>query len=78
MKPNHHYAVHLPQQLHNFGPVYEFWTFFTEHLNKILKNYNSNFWGGGWLEISMMQSFNRKVRVHNLVSLFTLPDTNQV
>jgi hypothetical protein len=68
MKPNHHYAVHMPQQLRNFGPVYKFWTFLTEHLNKILKSYGSNFWGGGQLEISMMRSFNREVCVHNLVS----------
>jgi hypothetical protein len=68
MKPNHHYVVHLPDQLRDFGPVYEFWTFLTERLNKILKSYNSNFWGGGQLEVSMMRHFNREVRVHNLVS----------
>jgi hypothetical protein len=68
MKPNHHYAVHLPQQLRDFGPVYEFWTFLTERLNKILKTYNSNHWGGGLLEVSMMRHFDREVRVHDLVS----------
>jgi hypothetical protein len=72
MKPNHHYAVHLPQQLRNFGPVYEFWTFLTEWLNKILKAYNSNFWGGSQLEVSMMQHFNCKVSVHNLVSFSSI------
>jgi hypothetical protein len=69
MKPNHHYSVHLPEQLRDFGPVYEFWTFLTERLNKILKSYNSNSWGGGHLEVSMMRHFDREVRVQNLVSL---------
>jgi hypothetical protein len=78
MKPNHHYAVHLPQQLRDFGPVYEFWTFLTERLNKILKSYNSSLWGGGQLEISMMRHFDREVRVQDLVSFLVdhLPEYN--
>ena len=30
MKPNHHWALHLPDQLRDFGPVYGFWTFLGE------------------------------------------------
>jgi hypothetical protein len=69
MKPNHHYAVHMPDQLRDFGPVYEFWTFLTERLNKVLKSYNSNSWTRGHLEISMMRAFDREVRVHTMVSI---------
>jgi hypothetical protein len=68
MKPNHHYVVHMPDQLRDFGPVYEFWTFLTERLNKVLKNYNSNSWTHGQLETSMMRAFDRKARIYTMVS----------
>lgn len=57
MKLNHHWAVHSPMQIRDFGPAYEFWTFLTERLNKILKSYNSNGRTGGQLEVSMMHAF---------------------
>jgi hypothetical protein len=79
MKPNHHYAVHIPDQLRDFGPVYEFWTFLTERLNKVLKTYNNNSWTHGQLETTMMRAFDREARIHTMVStlcfilvLFTL------
>ncbi|KAJ7110207.1 hypothetical protein C8R43DRAFT_883954 [Mycena crocata] len=59
MKPNHHWSVHIPDQILDFGPVYTFWAFLTERLNKILKNLNSNNWTGGRLEVSMMREFHR-------------------
>jgi hypothetical protein len=68
MKPNHHYVVHMPDQLRDFGPVYEFWTFLTERLNKVLKNYNSNSWTHGQLETSMMRAFDREARIYTMVS----------
>ncbi|KAF8125221.1 hypothetical protein K438DRAFT_2002208 [Mycena galopus ATCC 62051] len=57
MKPNHHWAVHIPDQILDFGLVYTFWAFLTERLNKIL---NSNNWTGGLLEVSTMREFHRK------------------
>lgn len=42
MKPNFHWAVHLEEQIRDFGPVYNFWTFLSERLNKLLKSSNSN------------------------------------
>ncbi|KAJ7258646.1 hypothetical protein C8J57DRAFT_1073653 [Mycena rebaudengoi] len=63
MKPNHHWAVHVPDQLVDFGPVYNFWAFLTERLNKLLKNLNSNNWTGGALEVSMMREFHRNSAV---------------
>ncbi|KIK81198.1 hypothetical protein PAXRUDRAFT_35943 [Paxillus rubicundulus Ve08.2h10] len=47
MKPNFHWAVHLTQQIQDFGPVYNFWAFLSERLNKVLKSSNSNNWTGG-------------------------------
>ncbi|KAJ7240265.1 hypothetical protein C8J57DRAFT_1245473 [Mycena rebaudengoi] len=57
--PNHHWAVHVPDQLPDYGPVYNFWAFLTERLNKLLKNLNSNNWTGGELEVLMMREFHR-------------------
>jgi hypothetical protein len=67
MKPNHHWAVHIPQQVRDFGTLYSFWAFLTERLNKILKNVNSNNWGGGLLEVSMMREFHRAANLDGLV-----------
>ena len=30
LKPNHHFLVHLPAQIHDYGPVYGFWCFLGE------------------------------------------------
>ena len=57
-----------PDQMLNFGPIYDFWTFMTEHLNKILKNINNNHWVGGCLEISMMRGFGHETQFKILVS----------
>lgn len=70
MKPNHHWAVHLPDQITDFGSVYNFWSFLTERLNKVLKNLNSNNWNGGQIEISMMREFHRSTQTEHLVSFF--------
>jgi hypothetical protein len=67
MKPNHHYAVHMPEQLHDFGPVYKFWTFLTEQLNKVLKLYNSNSWKRSQLEVLMMYAFGCKACINTMV-----------
>ena len=68
MKPNHHWAVHLSDQLRDYGPVYNFWTFLTEQLNKLLKGSNSNNWTGGQLEVSMMREFQRSTHIQAMVS----------
>ncbi|KAJ7369115.1 hypothetical protein DFH08DRAFT_983984 [Mycena albidolilacea] len=62
MKPNHCWAVHTPEQIRDYGPVYEFWAFLTKCLNKVLKNMNSNNWSGGRLEVFMMHEFHRSTR----------------
>ncbi|TDL15548.1 hypothetical protein BD410DRAFT_732539 [Rickenella mellea] len=67
MKPNHHWSRHITNQIRDFGPVYSFWTFVSERLNKLLKNFNSNSWKGGQMEISMMRSFGRDALLHEMV-----------
>ncbi|KAF8157655.1 hypothetical protein K438DRAFT_1861264 [Mycena galopus ATCC 62051] len=68
MKPNHHWAVHIPDQVLNYGPLYGFWAFLTERLNKVLKNLNSNNWGGGELEVSMLREFHRVAAVDGILN----------
>jgi hypothetical protein len=68
MKPNHHWAVHSPGQLRDYASVYNFWTFLTERLNKLLKSEESNNWKGGRLEVSMLREFHRGVHLNGMVS----------
>lgn len=68
MTPNQHWSVHTPDQIRDYGPVYNFWTFMTERLNKILKNINNNHWGGGRLEVSMMRGFGRETQFETMAS----------
>ncbi|KAF8523420.1 hypothetical protein JB92DRAFT_2705186, partial [Gautieria morchelliformis] len=70
MKPNHHYIMHLPDQIKDYGPVYGFWCFLGEQLNKLLKSFKSNNWGGGQLEVSMMREWGRDVQLHQTISGF--------
>ncbi|KAL5512094.1 hypothetical protein ACEPAG_3615 [Sanghuangporus baumii] len=35
VKPNFHWVVHLFDQIYDYGPVYSFWTFIFERLNKV-------------------------------------------
>ncbi|KAJ7870113.1 hypothetical protein B0H14DRAFT_2345831, partial [Mycena olivaceomarginata] len=67
MKPNHHWAVHVPNQVLDFGPIYGFWAFLPERLNKVLKNLNTNNWGGGLLEVSMMREFHQMAQLDGMV-----------
>ncbi|KAJ7609570.1 hypothetical protein DFH06DRAFT_1110759 [Mycena polygramma] len=68
MKPNHHWAVHVPDQALDYGPLYGIWAFLTERLNKVLKNFNSNNWSGGLLEVSMMREFHRMAQLEGMTS----------
>ena len=47
--PNHHLALHLPENLHAFGPVHSYWTFPFERCIRILRNVNSNFHPSTWM-----------------------------
>lgn len=76
LKPNHHYGVHTPDQLVDFGPIYNIWNFLGERLNKILKTFNTNGWVGGQLEVSMMRAFARDVSLNEMVCLPALLQRN--
>ncbi|KAF8576300.1 hypothetical protein K439DRAFT_1367646, partial [Ramaria rubella] len=70
LKPNYHYSVHLPDQIRDYGPVYGFWCFLDECLNKLLKSFKSNNWGGGHLEVSMMHGWGRDIQIQDMVSAY--------
>ncbi|KAA1479991.1 hypothetical protein DENSPDRAFT_789804, partial [Dentipellis sp. KUC8613] len=57
VKPNHHWLTHIFDQICDYGPVYGFWTFIFERLNKVLKSYSTNNHGGGEIEVSFMRAF---------------------
>ncbi|KAF8578426.1 hypothetical protein K439DRAFT_1621346 [Ramaria rubella] len=70
LKPNYHFSVHLPAQIRDYGPVYGFWCFLDECLNKLLKSFKSNNWGNGNLEVSMMRGWGRDVQIRDMASAF--------
>ncbi|KZV81223.1 hypothetical protein EXIGLDRAFT_575436, partial [Exidia glandulosa HHB12029] len=59
LKYNHHWATHIPDEIIDFGPVYGFWTFPGERINKLIKSLNSNNHRDGELEISFLREFLR-------------------
>jgi hypothetical protein len=67
IKPNHHYAVHTAEFIRDFGPIYGFWTFLFEHLNKVLKSYKSNNHGRGQIEASFFREFHHTIHVSQIV-----------
>ncbi|KAH9947414.1 hypothetical protein B0H21DRAFT_692092, partial [Amylocystis lapponica] len=68
VKPNFHYMTHIFDQIEDYGPVYGFWTFLTERLNKVLKSYATNNHAGGEIEVTFFRAFSRDVRLRRLVS----------
>ena len=68
IKPNHHYILHLFEQILDYGPVYGFWTYVFERLNKILKSFEVNGHSAGELEVTFFREFSRETRLLNLVS----------
>lgn len=53
--PNLHFISHLVEDIRNFGPVYGYWNFALEQVNKLLKNINTN--GHVGMELSIYNSF---------------------
>jgi hypothetical protein len=68
IRPNHHYAIHTPDVVRDYGPLHGFWTFLFERLNKVLKSFKTNNHGGGELETTFFREFHRTVRMSRLVS----------
>ncbi|KAK7008315.1 hypothetical protein R3P38DRAFT_2552218 [Favolaschia claudopus] len=67
IRPNHHYATHTAQNIRNYGPLREFWTFLFERLNKVLKSYKTPNHAGGELETSFFREFQRTVQQSRLL-----------
>ncbi|KAJ7598689.1 hypothetical protein C8J56DRAFT_708797, partial [Mycena floridula] len=80
MKPNHHWVIHLPPQIRDYGPVYNFWAFLTERLNKILKNMNSNnhHLVSSLLYVALMDSFHILARATQLNDAQIFPEESRV
>ena len=70
IKPNHHWCTHLFDQVLDYGPVYGFWSFTYERLNKVLKSYHTNNHGGGEIEVTFFRSFTREARIYDIVRSF--------
>ncbi|KAF8131720.1 hypothetical protein K438DRAFT_1788225 [Mycena galopus ATCC 62051] len=68
IKPNHHYATHTAEDVRNYGPLQEFWTFLFERINKVLKSYNSSNHSGGELETSFFREFHRTVQTSRILA----------
>ena len=75
MKPNFHWVTHIFDQLEDYGPVYNFWTFLFERLNKVLKSFSVNNHGGGEVEVTFFRAFARDVALRDLVS-FSISDSS--
>ncbi|KAI0038536.1 hypothetical protein FA95DRAFT_1505463 [Auriscalpium vulgare] len=69
IKPNHHWVTHIFDQLRDYGPVYGFWTFIFERLNKVLKSYSTNNHSGGEIEVTFMRAFVRDATLRQMVRL---------
>ncbi|KAF7293363.1 alcohol dehydrogenase [Mycena kentingensis (nom. inval.)] len=67
VKPNFHYITHIFRTIRDFGPVYGFWTFLFERLNKLLKSYDTNNHGNGELEVTFLREFIRDARLRELL-----------
>ncbi|KAG2133009.1 hypothetical protein DEU56DRAFT_914034 [Suillus clintonianus] len=75
VKPTHHWVTHIFDQLQDYGPVYNFWTFLFERLNKVLKSYSTNNHSNGEIEVTFMRAFQKDVALCDmLANLNTAPD----
>ncbi|MCP6657865.1 hypothetical protein NL521_28435, partial [Klebsiella pneumoniae] len=61
--------THIFDQIRDYGPVYGFWTYLFERLNKLLKSYSSNNHAGGELEVTFFREFWRETRLRRMVGV---------
>lgn len=69
IKPNHHYVTHIFEQILDYGPVYSFWTYLFERLNKVLKGYTGNNHKNGGIEVTFMREFSREAPLRGIVRI---------
>ncbi|KAG2045524.1 hypothetical protein BDR06DRAFT_978149 [Suillus hirtellus] len=68
VKPTHHWVTHIFDQLQDYGPVYNFWTFLFECLNKVLKSYSMNNYSNGEIEVTFMCAFQKDVALRDMLA----------
>ena len=71
IKPNHHWMTHIFDQIEDYGPVYYFWTYIYERLNKVLKSYSTSGHSGGEVEVTFMREFMRNALLRHMVCYST-------
>ena len=71
IKPNHHYILHIGEQLFDYGSAYNTWTFWNERLNKVLKTIKTNNRSGGEAECTLFREFERNRQLITQVCLFS-------
>ncbi|KAG1755257.1 uncharacterized protein EDB91DRAFT_1042129 [Suillus paluster] len=67
VKPMHHWVTHIFDQLQDYGPVYNFWTFLFERLNKVFKSYSTNNHSNSEIEVMFMRAFQKDVALCDMV-----------
>ncbi|KAJ7470860.1 hypothetical protein FB451DRAFT_1472522 [Mycena latifolia] len=61
------YLAGFLEIIRDFGPLYGFWTFLFERLNKLLKSYDTNNHGDGELEVTFFREFHRDANLREVV-----------
>ncbi len=59
--------THIFNQLADYGPVYGFWSFIFERLNKVLKSYATRGHAGSGIEVTFMREFMRDAALRFMV-----------
>ncbi|KDR74679.1 hypothetical protein GALMADRAFT_42003, partial [Galerina marginata CBS 339.88] len=72
LKPNHHYALHIPDILTLFGPLHGTWAFFLERLIGRLQKMNTNCKIGD-MENTAMHTFCRRSSLIRLMESSDCP-----
>lgn len=69
----------MPENVRDYGPLQEFWTFLFERINKVLKSFNSSNHSGGELETSFFREFHRTVQNSRIVcNIHELPGNDLI
>lgn len=65
---NFHVFKHIPDDIRRFGPVYGYWLFPHERVNKVLKSINTNGPSQNQEQVEQMRGFVRKHQAERIIS----------
>ncbi|KAE8539334.1 hypothetical protein D1P53_004433 [Cryptococcus gattii VGV] len=65
---NFHVFKHIPDDIRRFGPVYGYWLFPHERVNKVLKSINTNGPSQNQEQVEQMRGFLRKRQAERIIS----------